>query len=65
MQTLLSIYFTDFQEEQVTYSNKQVTTHLEEWFEDGWRVLSMVPVGHGGGESSAVSGWVLVLLEKE
>jgi hypothetical protein len=55
----------------------EVELHLEEFFIDGWKVVSMVPVGAGVGHSSVgvgageqtliygyVAGWLAVLLEK-
>jgi hypothetical protein len=41
----------------------EVEDHLPDLLADGWRVVSMSPVGTGGGDSRT-SGWLAVLLEK-
>ena len=44
---------------------KGVNSHLDSYFEDGWKVVSITPAGAGGGDSAYIGGWLAVLLEKD
>ena len=41
----------------------EIEEHLQDLLADGWRVISMAPVGTSGGDGRT-SGWLAVLLEK-
>jgi hypothetical protein len=41
----------------------EIEDHLQDLLTDGWRVVSMSPVGTSGGDGRT-SGWLAVLLEK-
>lgn len=41
----------------------EIEDHLQDLLTDGWRVISMSPVGTNGGDGRT-SGWLAVLLEK-
>ena len=41
----------------------EIDEHLQDLLADGWRVISMAPVGTSGGDGRT-SGWLAVLLEK-
>lgn len=64
MQKLITIPFDDDREEDM-----RVREHLTQYFENGWKVIQLVPVGAGVGtgdevSSTYVAGWLAVLLEK-
>jgi len=67
MQKLVTIYFDDSHA-----ANGGVTEHLNDQLRDGWKVVTMVPVGSSVGsggdqyhpEEGKAKGWLAVLLEK-
>ncbi len=67
MQKLITIYFDDTKR-----ADTGVQEHLRTEFQDGWKVIQMVPVGSSVGSGGDVShseegkakGWLAVLLEK-
>jgi hypothetical protein len=65
MQKLVTIHFDDDNDDQIGISE-----HLEEYLEEGWRVVQMVPLGSGVStgtteQTGYVSGWLAVLLESD
>ncbi|MEM9245191.1 MAG: hypothetical protein AAGA67_05565 [Cyanobacteria bacterium P01_F01_bin.153] len=70
MQKLISIYlentaYTDGKWVRGSYGDKHgfCEEHLEEYLQDGWRIVDINAFG-GSSEGISARGWVLVVLEK-
>jgi hypothetical protein len=60
-QRLVSVFLTTESD-----PDRDVTEHLGDYLEGGWRIADFKTLaGSGGGGSASVAGWVLVLLERE
>jgi hypothetical protein len=42
-----------------------VEEHLDEYLGKGWRVRSVTPIGHTGGQSRGTRAWMAVVLERK
>jgi hypothetical protein len=62
MQKLVTILLHDSSKAHGHHA--RVEEHLEEFLVDGWRVVSMTPVGHTGGQSRGTRAWLAVVLEQ-
>jgi hypothetical protein len=63
MQKLVTILLHDNTREHSVHG--EVEEHLKDYFAQGWRVVSVTPVGHTGGQSRGIRAWLAVVLEKE
>ena len=63
MQKLVTIYLSNYFGD--TYeSHSQVSEHLADLLENGWRIVSLSPAGCSvGGETDAIAAWIAVVLE--
>lgn len=64
-QKLVSVYLIDyvFPNGDAVAEDTGVKEHLNEYLEEGWRVVQMLPLsGTGGGKE--IAGWLIVLLER-
>jgi hypothetical protein len=62
MQKLITVLLHDTAKRDAAHG--KVEEHLEEYLCDGWRVHSVTPVGHTGGQSRGLRAWLAVVLEK-
>jgi len=62
MQKLVTIFLHDSSRDQTRHG--EIHEHLQEYFADGWQVVSMTPVGQTGGQSRGTRAWLAVLLER-
>jgi len=59
-QRLVSVFLTTERE-----PDRDVSEHLGDYLEGGWRILEFKTLGgSSGGDSATVAGWVVVLLER-
>jgi nitrogenase subunit NifH len=56
MQKLVTVYLREGQ-------NSKVEEHLQDYLEDGWRIVSVAAAG-GGSNPGAGCAWAVVVLEK-
>lgn len=61
MQKLVTIYLDTM---DADFKHGFVHEHLKDDLSDGWKIISMTPVGGGGGKTADVAGWLAVVLEK-
>lgn len=59
MQKFVTIYLSESNKK-----NQKQTEHLEDYLAEGWSIVSITPMGGGGGASYCVAGWFGVLMEK-
>jgi len=58
-QKLFTIYLTEEAEE-----DRAIQDLLAEYLDNGWRVVSVTPLGTGGGGDEVMSCWFAVVLER-
>ena len=58
MQKLITIYLSSSE-------TKEIQEHLNDYLEDGWKVINMCPAGtYSAGSYAGAGGFLSVLLEK-
>ena len=62
MQKLVTVLLHDNSRDQSQHG--EVEEHLKEYLSEGWRILSVTPVGHTGGQSRGTRAWLAVVLER-
>ncbi len=58
-QRLITIYMTTLVDE-----DRGVQEHLDEYLQDGWRVVAITPIGSAG-DGDELAAWFAVLLQRE
>jgi hypothetical protein len=66
MHKLVTIYLDEGSvKNSAKYRHGKTEEWLTEYLEDGWKVMSVTPIGAASGEAEGICGWLTVVLEKD
>lgn len=58
-QRLITIYMTEGVDE-----DRGLQEHLGDYLQDGWRIVSVTPIGSGVGSEDTLTAWFAVVLQR-
>ena len=64
MQKLLAVYLSNYTADRMLHEDGDVREYLVDHLKDGWKVVSITPLGSVSPDNTPTSTWAMVLLEK-
>ena len=64
MQKLIALYLSNYTADRMLHEDGDKREYLEDYFKQGWRVVSITPLGSVAPDNNPTATWVMVLFER-